>query len=144
MEALKKIESLLEKELDKIAIKPELNATDLEIVCKVVKTIKYMDEVEDMEMDMGMEDPEYSGRYSMRGGRRRYSGRYPMDMWVKNDGYYPDGYSYTRNPRDGEYSRHSIHDRAIARLEAMMDEATSENEREQISKMIRDIRKSEY
>lgn len=44
--------------------------------------------------------------------------------------------------RDG-YSGHSIKDRAIDKLERMMDEANSEYERESIRRMISQIRADE-
>ena len=37
---------------------------------------------------------------------------------------------------DYGYSGHSIHDRAVAKLEQMMPEATTEYERQEISRMI--------
>ena len=43
------------------------------------------------------------------------------------------GHHYSMN--DG-YSRHSVKDRAIDRLERMIDEAQSESEKESIKKMI--------
>ncbi|MCR5846248.1 MAG: hypothetical protein K6G78_06770 [bacterium] len=55
---------------------------------------------------------------------------------------YCDPYQYGRMSRGaGEgYSRHSIGDRAVERLENLMDSAGSEYEKEQLHKYIRMIR----
>lgn len=95
----------------------------------------------------------YSGRrYSMHTPMRHMPVSYPM-MSRGYSGYpgypsefmnesYCDPYQYGRMSRGtGEgYSRHSIGDRAVERLENLMDSAGSEYEKEQLHKYIRMIR----
>ena len=100
-------------------------------------------------------EPEYGyseRRYSMHTPMRHTPVNYPM-MSRGYSGYpgypsefmnesYCDPYQYGRMSRgNGEgYSRHSIGDRAVERLENLMDSAGSEYEKEQLHKYIRMIR----
>lgn len=76
------------------------------------------------------------------GERGFYQGGYPMPMPMMNDsmrGSYDGSYeSYNSGRR--RYSRHSIGDRAVEKLENLMDSAGSEYEKEQLHKYIRMIR----
>lgn len=78
-------------------------------------------------MLMDSEHPAYP-ETSYERGRSPMTGRY-----VSRDGRYNDSY-------DRGYSGHSIGDRAVDRLEKMMDDAGSEFERETIKRYISMIR----
>ena len=103
---LEKLEESVTTELEKLAKKPELNPADLKAATDALCFIEKIQKVQN-----GMD--EYSESYdrhgSYRRGRSMRTGRY-----VSNS--------------DG-YSRHSIHDRIVDKLERMMDEAGSEYER---------------
>ena len=64
-----------------------------------------------------------------------YSGDYGVEGWYRSG----NDMEYSR--RRG-YSRHSIGDRAVEKLEQMMDNAGSEYEREELHKFIRMIRQA--
>lgn len=111
------------------------------------------------ENDMAPE-PEYGyseRRYSMHSPMRHVPMNYPMSRGYSGYPGYPsefmntsycDPYTYDSGMRmssnrmsHGEgYSRHSIGDRAVERLENLMDSAGSEYEKEQLHKYIRMIR----
>lgn len=96
-------------------------------------------------------------RYSMRSPMRHMPMNYPMNHGYSSYPGYPsefmntsycDPYTYDSGMKmssnrmsHGEcYSRHSIGDRAVERLENLMDSAGSEYEKEQLHKYIRMIR----
>lgn len=89
---------------------------------------------------------ENDGNSSYRRGRNMVTGRYMSRdaMPLYHDArYYGDGNPnryYDANNHNG-YSGHSIHDRMIDRLERMMDEAKSENERQTIRDEINHLRR---
>lgn len=125
MECLKKLQATVEKELEKLSQKNELSVNEIDAATKALELLEKIRECSDMEMD----DPSYSeARYrSPRTGR-----------FVSRDGASRMNTSYGNYGRygDGNMSHHSIKDRAVAKLEHMMDEADSDYERSMISKMI--------
>lgn len=98
MRSMIEIRDALNRELNRIADKGEINETDLGHVDKITHSIKSIDTI-----------------LAMKG----YSDGYPH--------YYDPGSSYARR-RDsmGRYSRESMRDK----LQMMMDEAATEDERE--------------
>lgn len=84
------------------------------------------------------------GRYVSR-GHEMYDGGYPYDESMRSMG----GESYARGGNmsrgtsynDNGRSMHSVKDQAIQRLEALMDTAESDYERQEIMKMIETIEK---
>ena len=108
---LDRLEETVTTELEKLAKKPELNPADLKAATDALCFIEKIQKVQN-----GMDD-EYSESYdrhgSYRRGRSMRTGRY-----VSNS--------------DG-YSRHSIHDRIVDKLEQMMDDAKSKYERNVLS-----------
>lgn len=111
-----KLYELLDKQIEKIVAKHDITPSELENVSKAITLMCKLD-------DMGYgEDYEEAG-YSRDRGRSPVTGRY-----VSRDGS-------MRNNRSG----HSIHDRAISKLEQMMDETNSDYEKSEISKMIREL-----
>lgn len=82
---------------------------------------------------------------------RGYSGDYGVEGWYRSnsDGMMHDGRSYDgrsyesdmdRSERRRGYSRHSIGDRVVEKLERMMDNTESNYEREELHKFIRMVR----
>ena len=67
---------------------------------------------------------------------REYGDGDMMDNRTSRMGHRPMYYDDRRRDSRGRYSRHSIHDRMIAKLEEMMDEAKSDYERHAISDWI--------
>lgn len=123
-----KLYELLDQQIEKVVAKNDITPNELE---SMYKSICVMEKVEKM-----ITEPEY--------GDSGYSG-YSHD-------YYDASYMRGRSPMTGRYvsrdgsmrgmngrSGHSIHDRAISKLEHMMDETNSAYERNEISKMIREL-----
>lgn len=121
MEYMDKLRDKLCDELDEIARKPEMSAGDLETAHKLTDTIKNIDKIAMLEEDDGYSrsgDWEARGSYergnSYRGRKRDSMGRYSRD----------GGYRM--------YSREGSKDRMMEEMEALMDKAGSEREREAI------------
>lgn len=137
---LTKLEELVYEELDEIVKSKDISPAELDNATKAVCLLLKIRELDDGIID----DPEmrYSNTYPRRG---HYSNGYEDGMYIIPEGrYYPSRYSnnymdHTDNrwtTAYNGYSRHSIKDRAIDRLEKMIDETQSENEKESIKKMI--------
>lgn len=117
-EALYKLKKQIEKDIENLSIRPELTPDDHKRL-KDALTSYAMIEAE-------CEKCEYDDRDREGSGRRM---RNPMN------GRYISSYGY-----DGMRSGHSIRDRAVDRLERMMDETNSDYERQEISHLIDKIR----
>lgn len=140
---LDELNGLIEKELRKIVDKGDLSANELQAaekaVCLMEKIIGLEEGTYEQSFRMPMSSYGRSYGYSDRmmddasyeRGRSPRTGRY-----VSRDGSY--NYSMNRG-----YSGHSIGDRAVDKLESMMDEAGSDYEREVIRKYISMIRSDE-
>lgn len=118
---------LLDDEIQKIVSKNDITPVELE---RVEKVICIMYKIEEMSgMDGGYsETGSYDSPFHSMSGRR---GRSPMTgRYISRDGC---------SMRSNGNSGHSIKDRAISRIEQMMDEAGSEYEREELSSIIRTI-----
>lgn len=77
------------------------------------------------------------GRYVSRGHEMMYDGWYPYDESMRSMRGMSRGTGYSDTGR----SMHSVKDQAIQRLEALMDTAESDYERQEIMKMIETIEK---
>lgn len=152
MRVLKDIKELLEDELKELKKKGTITPTELDSIHKVVETIKDIDEMCEKDRENEYED-EYSGR---RMGRvnMNYSGTHrPMLDGPHYPAVYDNDYSWGegrysgRNQNrdsmgryssgyDRRYSRESATNRMIDKLEDMMNEASTENEREAIRNCI--------
>lgn len=116
------------KELEEIADKRELSAGDLEVVDKLTHSIKSIVTI------MAMDDSGYSYNDGYSGARRRDSmGRYA-------DGEYDDGYSGRRYSDGGysgrRYSRDEGKSHMVQQFEKLMDDASSQEEREVLQSAI--------
>jgi len=116
------------KELEEIADKRELSAGDIEVIDKLTHSIKSIVTV------MAMDDSGYSYNDGYSGARRRDSmGRYA-------DGAYDDGYSGRRYSDGGypgrRYSRDEGKSHMVQQFEKLMDDASSQEEREVLQSAI--------
>ncbi len=142
MKALEDLRETLCKELDEIARKPEMSAGDLEAVHKLTDTIKNIDKI------CMLEEGGYSGagewEADMRGtyghgssyanrGKHYVRGHYSRD----------DGSSYRggrgRYSRDGGYSQTGGKEEMVSQLEMMMEDASSDRERQAIRRCIEQL-----
>ena len=105
--ALEDLERMVGSELEKLAKKPELNPAEIKNATDAVCLLEKIQKVK----AMSEEEDEYSERMSERGRGMRYS---------------------RASMRRG-YSRHSINDRIVDKLERMMDDASSDYERSVLS-----------
>lgn len=156
LESMKKLKKTVEKCIAELTEKDDLTPQETKAALDGMKLRRELcDELEDCMMK---EDEEYSMRRSARRGSYGYSGEgwyRPMPMGYsgypgypaehmnasycdpRDPYYYEGGYSERRGRG---YSRHSIGDRAVEKLENLMDQAGSEYEKEQLHKFIRMIR----
>ena len=135
MEYMHELKEKLCDELDEIANKGELGAGDLEIVHKLTDTIKNLDKIEMLEDGYSQAgDWEIEGRAYNRGSsyarRKRDSmGRYSRDGRMMRGGY-----------RDGRmYSRADAKENMMDQMEALMEQAGSEKEREAIRRCMNQL-----
>ena len=129
MEYRYELKEKLCKELDEIARKGELGAGDLEIVHKLTDTIKNLDKIEMLE----------DGGHSQAGDWDDGRGSYGRGSSYANRGkhyvrghYSREGYSNEGNSSRGGYSRHDAKEAMMEQMEALMDQAESEKERQAI------------
>ncbi len=129
MEYMHELKEKLCKELDEIARKPEMGAGDLEIIHKLTDTIKNLDKIEMLE----------DGGYSQAGDWDDGRGSYGRGSSYANRGkhyvrghYSREGYSNEGNSSRGGYSRHDAKEAMMEQMEALMDQAESEKERQAI------------
>ena len=137
MEYMDKLKDKLCEELEEIARKSELSAGDLEMVHKLTDTIKNIDKI-----DM-LEDDGYS-----QAGDWEARGNYSRNSYNRGSSYANRGKHYVRGhySRDGRntdgYSRADAKDRMMEHLDEMMQEASSEKEREAIRRCMEQIEKA--
>lgn len=127
---------IAENEFKKLVKKGDLSAAEMESAKNVLSAIvKATDICDRREMD-----EEYAQRGHSYGDdpyRRweilSYGNRHMMPRYSMTDRGYDESY------RGRDYSRHSIKDRAVDKLERLMDEAGSDYERQKIKEMIHHI-----
>ena len=145
VESLKKLKSNVEKCLEALGSKNDLNPAETKAAMDGLELLHMLDrEIESCEMDKRYSEVGYSGdgkrpyrHYTVNAYRHpdmRYSGDYGVQGWYRSN----DGAMW-----EPEYSRHSIADRAVEKLENLMDQAGSEYEREELHRFIRMIRQAE-
>lgn len=158
MESMKKLKAAVEKCLDELSKKPDLSPAETKAALDGMELRELLKcEIEDCKMK---EDKEYSERgysgsdrpfrqykitsYGMPYRMTHADGTYNTSM---HDGYSGDygvqGWYRSDSPEYSErrgYSRHSIGDRVVEKLENMMDKTESDYEREELRKFMRMIR----
>lgn len=135
LKEMDEFQSLIAKELKKINTKGELTPNDLKVGMDILCLIEKMEKVQNGEFDDGFSNDSYShngsyNRYYSHNGTSQRRGRSPMTGRFVS--------------RDQGYSGHSVHDRMIAALEELMDQAQSDYDREVITNGIRMIRQYEH
>ncbi|MBP5598177.1 MAG: hypothetical protein J6Y02_22610 [Pseudobutyrivibrio sp.] len=141
MNILYKLCDKMEDELELLYKKQELTTVDLDNMYKMIDIVKDIKTVEAMK---SAEEQGWSREYA-----REYSRGYEDDYAntrAMNNNSRDDGYSYRRGrdsmgrytSRDDGYSRHG-NDEMIANLRSMMNNARSEQERENYRKTIEDL-----
>lgn len=128
----------MEDELDQICKKDQLTQVDVELIYKMIDIVKDISIIEAMkaEEENGW-SRDYSREYS-RGWEEDYSNTHPI--------YRDNNYSYRRGrdsmgrytSRDDGYSGHG-NEEMIANLKTMMNNARTEQERENYRKTIEDL-----
>ena len=130
MKGIEELREMLCKELDEIARKPEMSAGDLEAVHKLTDTIKNIDKITMLEDD-GYSERGYSrDRSYSRGNSYANRGQHYVRGHYSRDGGSSRGYS--RYSRDGGGLE--------AEMERMMDEASTDREREAIRRCVEMMR----
>ena len=130
---------LLEKEIKKLSMKGELSATE---VCNLKEAVTAASKIVDLIGELPSETSDgISNSYAITPGYKyRYSG-YIYDPHM-TEGSYRRGRSMNTGryvSRGDNYSGHSIHDRMVAKLEEMYDEAKTDHERHEVDTAIRMI-----
>lgn len=132
MEYLYDIKEKLCKELEEIGRKPELSAGDLETIHKLTDTVKNICKISMLEEDGYSRDGDWEARGSYERGSSYRRKRDSMGRYSR------DGYSREYS-REGRYSREGGKDHMISEMEALMDQAGSEKEREAIRRCMRQM-----
>lgn len=129
MEHMYELKEKLCRELEEVARKPEMGAGDLELIHKLTDTIKNIDKID------ALEDDGYSrgGDWEME-GRGRYN-RGSSYARRKRDSMG----RYSREWRDGRYSRDDAKERMIDQMEQLMNGTQNEREREIIKRAMEQL-----
>jgi hypothetical protein len=130
----------------------KLSAGDLETLHKLTDTVKNIDKIEMLEGDEGYsEATDFMGEgrmYGMSYGRGRNAKRDSMGRYSRADGHMMDGTSYRRGSsyatdgrgnRNANYSRGDAKEHMLDKLEEMMEDASSEKDREAIRQCMHKI-----
>ena len=129
MEYMYELKEKLCRELEEVARKPEMGAGDLELIHKLTDTIKNIDKIDALEDDGYSRD----GDWEME-GRGRYN-RGSSYARRKRDSMG----RYSREWRDGRYSRDDAKERMIDQMEQMMNGTQNEREREIIRRAMEQL-----
>ena len=136
MKALYELKDKPQDELDEIARKPEMGAGDLELVHKLTDTIKNIDKICALEEDGGYSEAgDYEGASYGRGSSYANRGKHYVRGHYSRDGR--GGYS--RDGRMGGYSRHDSKEAMMEQAQEMMDNATTERERDAIRRFMSEL-----
>ena len=124
----------VEKELEQLVSRGEMNMAAMEKIHKMTDIIKNCDKIEMLEEQGGYSE---MGGSSYARGRSRGSSRDSMSR------YYEDGSSYGGYSEEGSssyrgYSRHEAKDHMMSKLGSMMEEADPKT-REILKKCMRDL-----
>ena len=136
MEYLYDLKEKLCKELEEYAQKSNMNAGDLEMVHKLTDTIKNIDKICALEEDGGYSEAgDYEGASYGRGSSYANRGKHYVRGHYSRDGR--GGYS--RDGRMGGYSRHDSKEAMMEQAQEMMDNATTERERDAIRRFMSEL-----
>lgn len=168
LDSMKKLKGTVDKCIMELTKKNDLTPAETKAVLDGMQLCDMLDEkIEECKMKEEYSEMGYSGhhqpyrRYDIKSygqpmmyPERRsygmdYSGDYGVQGWYQsNNGFYGNG-SYCGDPYYGPmpingrgYSRHSISDRAVEKLEHLMDAAGSDYERQELKRYIGMIRQA--
>lgn len=156
MEAMKKLKETAEKCVAELSKKNDLSPSETRAAVDGLQLINMLDyKIEESKIGEEYSERGYSRHHQpMRmmypeDSYRGYSGDYGIQGWYQNgNGSYENrsygnqyGESMSMNSSRG-YSRHSISDRAVEKLEHLMDMAGSEYERQELKRYIGMIRQA--
>ena len=136
MDYMHELKEKLCDELEEIANKGELGAGDLEIIHKLTDTIKNLDKI-------GMLEDGYSqaGDWEIEGRAYNRGSSYARRKRDSMGRYSRDGRSM-RYRDDRMYSRDEAKDDMMEQMEALMEQAGSEKEREAIRRCMNQLENS--
>lgn len=143
MQVLSELKYVLEDMIEPIAKKQDISPTELDNVYKAVKTMNYIETIKATKEYGNSNEGSYRGSYegasNARGSYEGASNRGSYNSYARDE-YSEDGsYRRGRYSREGGYSRHEEKEMMISKLEKMMQNATSENERQTIMECIRKL-----
>lgn len=137
------LKDIAKNELKKLVKKGDLSATEVDAAKNAAVLIEKINKICEQE---AMEDEGYSQRHM---GGHSYKDE-PYRRWEimsyrdGNPHYYPMAYGHDpMMDHPSDYSRHSIKDRAIDKLERLMADASSEYERQKIKEYIHKVESAE-
>lgn len=136
MEKLHELKEKLWAELDELADKREMGAGDLEVVHKIIDTIKNIDKICMLEGEDGYSEAVDGMDYG-RGSSYANRGKHYVRGHYSRDGGM-DGYSSRRRDSRGRYSRDDGRSEMMEHLEMAMDSAT-EQDKETIKRFMRQL-----
>ena len=127
------------KELEEYSEKSNMNAGDMEMIHKLTDTIKNIEKILMMEESGYSQSDDMSSRASYARGNS-YANRgkhYVRGHYSRDGGYSRDSYSRARG-----YSRADAKEGMMEQLEAMMDSASNDREREAIQRCMEQLEKN--
>lgn len=131
--SLEDLERVLDKEIQTVAQKGSITPTELE---NMTKTLCLVEKIKEYKMGVPENGDEYSNRY-MNSYNNPSNRSYGNNRNSYYDGMHNNGRYYNDDMR---YSRHSIQDRMIAKLESMYDSAETDHEKQIVNDWIRRLR----
>ena len=147
MHTYEELKEMMRKELEELVRRGELSADTLGIIHILTDVIK---NVYKIKMYERYEDEDYSERDAMYADGRSYNDESSYARRRRNSkGQYSRGDGYTSNRdymrasyRDRRYSRADAKEDMIEQIEDMMENATSEKEREALQRCMTALQKS--
>lgn len=150
---LEELKKMLEKEIDKLAQGGDISVSSLEKMHKLTDTYKNLCKIYMLDEESSM-DEDYEGGSSYRRGRGRNARRDSMGRYAYEGGYSEGGYSERRGgmmPYEGGssyrrggssyegYSRDGAKDYMIDKIEEMMSQAQTPQERKALQECMKNL-----
>lgn len=145
MKELKYLKEMLCDELGRITQQKEFTPSTLEAADKIVDMMKDIDEIEEKERMMEYsEDASYGYGYNYNDDMRsfannRYAHGNNYARGGNNSG--DNGRNYSGRNYDRGYSRHTATEKMVEELQMMMDDASSQRDKDVIQRALEELRK---
>ena len=140
MQEFYQVKNMIYDEIDQISHKGQLNKDAICVLGDLVDILKDIGTIEMFEENIYVED---NGAYHTFDENKGYSTRMPRMRYYEGDGYQMgNSYRYGSYPmrdrysRRGGYSREDGKEHMIQKLEHLMNEATDEQDRQSIQRLI--------